>query len=82
MACGDGTGVRMGGGNFGQGARYLARLPQMFRAYSIRDAVKAENMRRKDNALPKGYAPIHASRDFCAWANSSDGQDIMSAAKD
>lgn len=73
---------KMAGGNFGQCVKYLQRLPQMFRAFSIRDAVKAENMRRRDGSLPKGHAPIHASRDFTAWANSQDGQDIMSAAKD
>jgi hypothetical protein len=73
---------KMAGGNFGQCVRYLLRLPQMFRGYSIRNAVKAENMRRKDGTLPKGHAPIHASRDFTSWANSEDGQAIMSAAKD
>lgn len=74
--------ARMSGGNFGQAVKYLLRLPQPFRALSIRDAVKAENMRRKEGKLPKGYSAIHTSRDFTAWANSQDGQDIMSAAKD
>ena len=73
---------RMTGGTFGQCVKYLQKMGQMFRAYSIRDAVKAENLRRKDGGLPKGYVPIHASRDFTAWANSEDGQGIMSAAKD
>lgn len=74
---------RMNGGNFGQIVRYLQRLKQMFQAFSIRDAVKAENMRRKQGGgFPKGYQPIYASRDFTSWVNSKDGQDIMSAAKD
>lgn len=73
---------KMAGGNFGSAVKYLQRLPQMFRAYAIRDAVKAENLRSKDGTLPKGHTPIHASRSFTAWANSQDGQDIMSAAKD
>jgi len=72
---------KLNGGNFGQCLTYLKRLPQMFRAYSIRDAIKAENLRRRDNTLPKGYAAIHTGRDFVAWANSEDGQSIMSAAK-
>lgn len=73
---------RMQGGNFGQCVTYLKRLPQMFRAYSIRDAVKAENLKRRNGGLAKGHTPIHAGRDFTAWANSEDGQSIMSAAKD
>lgn len=72
---------RMSGGNFGQCVKYLTRLPQMFRAFAIRDAVKSENMRRREGALPKGYQPIHAAPDFTAWTTSEDGQDIMSAAK-
>lgn len=70
---------RMNGSNFGQAVKYLSRLSQMFRAYSIRDAIKAENAMRKDKTLPKGHVPIHASRDFTAWANSQDGKDITSA---
>lgn len=73
---------KLNGGTFGQAVKYLGRLKQMFRAFGIRDAVKAENMRVKDGTLPKGYARIHASRDFTAWANSDDGQAILSAAKD
>lgn len=73
---------KLNGGNFWQAVKYLGRLKQMFRVLGIRDAVKAENMRVKDGSLPKGHARIHASRDFCAWANSEDGQAILSAAKD
>lgn len=72
--------AKMDAGTFGQAMRYLNRLPQMFRAYAIRDAIKAESARGKAGNLPKGHKPIHASRDFCAWSCSSDGKDIMAAA--
>lgn len=71
---------KMDAGTFGQAIRYLNRLPQLFRAYAIRDAIKAEAARQKAGALPKGHKPIHASRDFTAWTCSSDGKDVMSAA--
>ena len=73
---------RMNGGTFGQCVRYLGRLPQMFRAYSIRQSIQAENMRRRDKSLPSGYAAIHSSRDWTAWANTEDAKDILSAARD
>lgn len=71
--------AKMNGSNFGQCTRYLGRLKQMFRAYAIRDAIAVENIRRRDNTLPQGYAPIHSSRDFTAWANSEDGKGILMA---
>lgn len=71
---------KMDAGSFGQAIRYLNRLPQVFRAYAIRDAIKAEAARHKAGSLPKGHKPIHASRDFTAWTCSSDGKDVMSAA--
>lgn len=70
---------KMTAGNFGQCVKYLNRLKQMLRAYSIRDAFRAENQRRKDGKLDKNYRPLSSSRDFTAWATSSDGKDIMSA---
>jgi hypothetical protein len=72
---------KMNGANFGRCVKYLSRLPQMFRAFSIRDAIKAEDIRREDSSLPKGYAAIHSSLDFTAWANSTDGQEIILAGK-
>lgn len=66
--------------NFGQCVKYLSRLPAMFRAFSIRDAFRAEANRRKDNSLPKGWTALSSSRDFTAWACSQDGKDIMAAA--
>lgn len=72
--------ARMDAGTFGQAIRYLNRLPQMFRAYAIRDAIKAESAKQKAGSLAKGHKPIHASRDFTAWSCSSDGKDVMSAA--
>lgn len=73
---------KMSGGTFGQCVKYLGRLPQMFRAFSIRDAIKAENLRRKDKTLPQGYPAIHSSRDWTPWANTEDAKDILSATKD
>ena len=67
-------------GNFGQAVKYLNRLPAMFRAFSIRDAFRAEAARRTDKTLPKGWASLSSSRDFTAWAVSSDGKEVMSAA--
>jgi hypothetical protein len=66
--------------NFGQAVKYLNKLPAMFRAFSIRDAFRAEAQRRRDKSLPKDYAPINTSRDFTAWAVSDDGKDVMAAA--
>lgn len=71
---------KMTAGNFGNCVQYLGRLPQMFRAYSIRDAFRAEASRRRDGALPQGWKPLAGSRDFTAWATSSDGKDVMAAA--
>lgn len=71
---------KMTAGNFGNCVQYLGRLPQMFRAYSIRDAFRAEASRRRDGALPQGWKPLAGSRDFTAWATSSDGKNVMAAA--
>lgn len=71
---------KMTTGNFGQCVSYLNRLPAMFRAYSIRDAFRAEANRRKDGTLPKGWHSLASSRDFTAWAVSEDGKAVMSAA--
>jgi hypothetical protein len=66
--------------NFGQAVKYLKRMPAMFRAFSIRDAFRAQAIRRKDQSLPKGWAMLESSRDFTAWVVSADGKEIMSAA--
>lgn len=71
---------RMDGATFGQAVRYLNRLPAMFRAFSIRDAFKSEEARRKDKKLPANHKSLISSRDFTAWAVSNDGRDVMSAA--
>lgn len=71
---------KMTAGNFGQCVTYLNRLPAMFRAYSIRDAFRAEANRRKDSTLPKGWVALSSSRDFTAWACSDDGKAVMAAA--
>lgn len=72
--------AKMEAGSFGAFTKYLMRLPQMFRAYSIRDAFRAEAEKRKNGKLGKDHKPLSSSRDFTAWAVSSDGKDIMSAA--
>jgi len=71
---------RMTAGNFGSCVKYLTRLPAMFRAFSIRDAFRAEAHKRREKTLPKDWAPLSGSRDFTAWAVSQDGKDVMSAA--
>lgn len=72
--------ARMTAGNFGACVKYLKRLPGMFRAYSIRDAFKAEKQRQRDKTLPKDWKPLAGSRDFTAWVVSEDGKEVMSAA--
>lgn len=68
-------------GNFGQALRYLNRLPQMFRAYSVRDAIKAESARQAAGTLAKNYKPLHFDRDFVAWTTTEDGKEVTSATK-
>lgn len=70
---------RMTAGNFGQCQKYLARLPAMMRAFSVRDALQAESISRKASRLPKDHKPISSSRDFTSWAVSKDGKDIIAA---
>ncbi len=67
-------------GNFGRAMTYLARLPAMFRAFSVRDAFRSEAEKRKQQALGKDYRPLSSSSDFTAWACSSDGKAVMDAA--
>jgi hypothetical protein len=71
---------RITAANFGAAVKYLTRIDAMFRAFSIRDAFRAEATRRQDKTLPKGWVALSSSRDFTAWAVSSDGKDVMSAA--
>lgn len=72
--------TKMTAGNFGQVRKYLDRLPQMFRAFSIKDAFRGENEKRQAKMLPDGYRQISTSKDFTAWVCSKDGKDVMSAA--
>lgn len=72
--------AKMTQGNFGRCVAYLRRCPAMFRAFSIRDAFRAQSNRRRDGMLPKGWKMIEGSRDFTAWVVSADGKEIMSAA--
>ncbi len=74
--------AKLNGSNFGQVIKYLNRLPQMFRVFSLRDALNAEGMRRVDGRLPVGYHAIHESRDFVEWAQTEDAQAINLAAGD
>jgi hypothetical protein len=71
---------KMTAANFGQVVTYTSRLPQMFRAYTVRDAFRAEAARKADKALPKDWRALASSRDFAAWSVSEDGKAIMSAA--
>jgi hypothetical protein len=70
---------KMSAGNFGQVMKYMKRMPQMFRAYTVRDAIEAESIQRKLGKLKKDHKPIATSRDFSAWATSQDGKDIVQA---
>jgi hypothetical protein len=67
-------------GTFGPALRYLNRLPQPFRAFSVRDAIKAESAKSKAGTLPDNYKPIHFDRDYVAWSCTKDGQEVVSAA--
>lgn len=71
---------KINAGNFGNAVKYLNKLPAPMRAFSIRDAFRAEGQKRKDGSLPKDYKPLSMSRDFTAWACSQDGRDVMAAA--
>jgi hypothetical protein len=70
---------KMTGRNFGNVRKYLDRMQQMFRAYSIRSAVMAEMERNKLGNLPKGYSMITSSGEFTAWSASKDGQETLAA---
>lgn len=72
--------AKMTAGNFGQARKYLNRLPAMFRAFSIRDAFRAEETRRAEKTLPKGWSALSSSRDFTAFAVSPDGKEILMSA--
>lgn len=63
--------------NFGQVVKYLRRLPQMIRAYSLKDAFRLEAERLKAGSLPPGYHSISMSPDFSAWVGSADGKEII-----
>jgi hypothetical protein len=70
---------RMSAGNFAQCVKYLSRLEPMFHAFSVRDAFRAEAIRRQEKTLPKDYRAISTSRDFAAWSSSPIGKDITAA---
>lgn len=72
--------AKMTAQNFGGVMKYLNRLPAMFRAFSVRDSFRAEAQRKRDKTLPKDWKALSSSRDFCAWAVSDDGKEVMSAA--
>lgn len=70
--------VRCDCGNFGQVLKYLKRLPQTFRAYSLKDAFALEAAKRAAKQLPSGYKAISTARDYTAWVCSPDGKEILS----
>jgi hypothetical protein len=72
--------TRLNAQNFGSVLKYLNRLPQMFRAFTLRDSMRAESVMTAEKRLPKGYRPISSSRDFAAWVCSTDGKEIIGAA--
>lgn len=72
--------TRMTKADFGQYLKYLNRMDAMFRAYSIRDAFRAENEKRKADKLPKGWHPLGHSRDFQAWSMTADGKAVLGGA--
>lgn len=72
---------RMNGDTFGAAIKYLLRMDQTFRAFSVRDAFTIETAARAAQKLPKGYKSISQSRDYTAWVLSSDGKEILSSVK-
>jgi hypothetical protein len=71
---------KMDGRSFGPCITYLNRLPQMMRAFTIKDAHRAEEMRSANGVLPKGYQKMHMSRDYIAYTNTKDGKEIFQLA--
>lgn len=71
--------AKIDGRTFPQALKYLQRLPAMFRAFSIRDAFRAEGERKEAGLTAQGYRPIHLCPDFAAWTCSDDGKNIMEA---
>lgn len=70
---------RLTAANFGRAVTYLHRLPAMFEAFSVRDAMLAESNRKRDDSLPKDWKAIASSRDFTAWACSPVAKAIQEA---
>lgn len=70
---------RMTAANFGRCVQYLHRLPAMFEAFTVRDAMLAESNRKRDNSLPKDWKAISGSRDFTAWAVTPVAKAIQEA---
>ena len=70
---------KMTAGNFERALVYLQRLPQMFRAFAIRDAFHAEQAKREAKTLAQGHTPISSSRGFTAWACSAEGKEVLAA---
>ncbi len=73
--------ARLNGQTVGQALKYLLRLPQLFRAYAVRDALKAEAALKKAGLTPKGYQPIPYAQAFIQWSITNDGKEILSASK-
>jgi hypothetical protein len=71
--------TRMTGQTFGSAITYLKRLPQMLRAFSVKDAFRAESVLREKGKLAKDHALITTSRDWTAWVTSPDGKEIFAA---
>jgi hypothetical protein len=70
---------RMNADTFGRILVYLNRLPQMFRAYSIQGAIKAENALRAAKKLPEKFKPLYLAGDFAAWSATEEGKLISGA---
>ena len=69
---------KMACGTFGNYMKYLARIPEMFRAYSVKAAIKAESTRKQQGKLRNGKA-IFDDKEFAYWITTKDGMNIMSA---
>lgn len=72
---------RMSTKTFGQCLKYLDRMPQMFRAFSIHDAVLAEHYKVDQKLVDDKYQKIVGSKDFQKWAKTADGQAVLAAAQ-
>ncbi len=70
---------RLTAANFGRAVTYLHRMPAMFEAFCVTDALNGEANRKRDGKLAKGWSAISSSREFTAWSCSPVAKAIQEA---